>query len=123
MSVELCGPLLLAVQQCQDDQLIVLQGVADQIRPSLNSWGYTSHRYSATRMARRNRHWGSIRTLATTLAVSADDLIFGEGKRGPDDQLKLQFEALRQLNDHEKLVANEILDSLILKHTANRLAG
>lgn len=63
------------------------------------------------------------RQVTTTLAVSADDLIFGEGERGPDDQLKLQFEALRQFNDQEKLVAKEILDSLILKHTANRLAG
>ncbi len=64
-----------------------------------------------------------IRRLATTLSVSADELIFGEDERGPDDQLKLQFEALRQFNDHEKLVAKELLDSLILKHTANRLAS
>ena len=64
-----------------------------------------------------------IRRLATTLAVSTDELIFGEDERGPDDQLKLQFEALRQFNDQEKLVAKKILDSLILKHTANRLAS
>ena len=35
----------------------------------------------------------------------------------------MHFEALSQLNDQEKLVAKEILNSLVLKHMANRLAS
>jgi hypothetical protein len=34
----------------------------------------------------------------------------------------MQFEALTKFHDHEKLVARELLDSLILKHTANQLS-
>ena len=61
-----------------------------------------------------------IRKLATTLAVSADDLIFGEGNREPIDELKLQFEALSQFDEEDRNVARAVLESLILKHNAKR---
>jgi len=40
----------------------------------------------------------------------------------PVDELKMEFEALTQFHKHEKLVSCELLDSLILKHTANQLS-
>ena len=46
-----------------------------------------------------------------------------EETRGPSDEFRMQFEALTQFDDHEKLVARELLDSLILKHTANQLTN
>ena len=61
-----------------------------------------------------------IRKLATTLAVSADDLIFGEGERGPDESLKLQFETLKQFDEEDKLIAQGVLEGLILKHQAKQ---
>lgn len=61
-----------------------------------------------------------IRKLAIALSVSADMLVFEEAERGPDDDLRLQFEALRQFTQEEKLVAKAVLESLILKHDANR---
>ena len=61
-----------------------------------------------------------IRKLATTLAVSADDLIFGEGNREPIDELKLQFEALSQFDEEDRNIARAVLESLILKHNAKR---
>jgi len=61
-----------------------------------------------------------IRKLAIALSVSADVLVFEEGERGPDDELRLQFEALRQFTQEEKLVAKAVLESLILKHDATR---
>jgi transcriptional regulator with XRE-family HTH domain len=63
-----------------------------------------------------------IRKLAVALSVSADVLVFDKDERGPDDDFRMRFEALSQFTPAEKMVAKEILDSLILKHTANRLS-
>ena len=60
--------------------------------------------------------------LAKALHVTLDELVFSEDNRGPSDDFRMQFEALTQFDDQEKLVARELLDSLILKHTANQLS-
>ena len=64
-----------------------------------------------------------LRKIALALNISADLLLFDGEERGPTDDLRMQFEALSQFNEDEKRVARELLDSLILKHTANRLAA
>lgn len=64
-----------------------------------------------------------IRRLAVALSVSADALVFGEGARGPDEELRLQFEALQSFSADEKKVAKAVLESLILKHQARRWAS
>jgi hypothetical protein len=64
-----------------------------------------------------------IRRLAVALSVSADALVFGDGTRGPDDDLRLQFEAVSQFDTAEKKVLKALLDSLILKHQARRWAS
>lgn len=61
-----------------------------------------------------------IRKLSTTLAVSSDELIFGDGERDPIDELKRQFEALGQFDEEELKVVKAVLESLILKHNAKR---
>jgi len=61
-----------------------------------------------------------IKRLAITLGVSSDELIFDADERGPDDELRLQFEAISRFSPDERRVAKEILDSLILKHEARR---
>ncbi|MBU2711905.1 helix-turn-helix domain-containing protein [Zooshikella harenae] len=58
--------------------------------------------------------------LAKELHVTLDDLVFGEDHRSPDDDLKLQFEALSQFDETERMVVKELLESLILKHNAKR---
>jgi len=63
-----------------------------------------------------------LRKIALALSISADLLLFEEDERGPSNELLMQFEALGQFNEDEKKVAKELLDSLILKHTANRLS-
>ncbi len=60
--------------------------------------------------------------LAKALHVTLDDLVFGDPQRGPAEDFRMQFEALNEFTPEEKRVAKELLDSLILKHTANRLA-
>lgn len=43
-----------------------------------------------------------IRKLSQALRVSADELLFGKANRGPDEDLRLQFEAVSRLNNEEK---------------------
>ena len=58
--------------------------------------------------------------LAKALSVSLDELVFEEGDRGPSEDFKLQFEALRQFDEEDSKVAKALLESLILKHNAKR---
>jgi len=64
-----------------------------------------------------------IRNLAVALSVSADLLLIGKEERGPDDDLRLQFEAVSKFTDEEKKAARAVLDGLILRHEAHRLAA
>ncbi len=61
-----------------------------------------------------------LRKIAVELSISADLLLFDKDERGPDDELRLQFEALQQFSPQEKEVAKSVLESLILKHDSNR---
>ena len=63
-----------------------------------------------------------LRKLAVTLSVSADLLLFDQDERGPDDDLRLQFEAVSQLGEDEKEVVRSVLEGLLLKSQAKRLA-
>ncbi len=61
-----------------------------------------------------------LKKIAIALNISADALLFDEDERGPDDELRLQFEAVSQFNEQEKLIAQEVLEGLILKHQAKQ---
>jgi transcriptional regulator with XRE-family HTH domain len=58
--------------------------------------------------------------LAKVLHFSLDALVFSEEERGPSDDLRLQFEAIGQFDDHEKEVARTVLEGLVMKHEAKR---
>ena len=62
-----------------------------------------------------------LRRLAVCLSVSADVLLFDKDERGPDEALKLKFEALRDFSADERKIAEGVLDSLIVQHQAKRL--
>lgn len=64
-----------------------------------------------------------IRKLARALRVSADALVFEQDERGPDEALRLQFEALTQFTPEEKHAAKALLDALILQHQARKWAS
>jgi hypothetical protein len=76
---------------------------------------------AALQLMRATRALEVIRKLAVALGVSADTLVYDEHERGPDDDLRLQFEALSQFTPEEKAIVR-VLESLILKHDANRFA-
>jgi transcriptional regulator with XRE-family HTH domain len=59
----------------------------------------------------------AIRKLARALSVSADMLLFAQDERGPDDDLKLQFEAASRLNPEEKNVIRSVIESIVLRNT------
>ncbi len=61
-----------------------------------------------------------IRKIAIALHVSADKLIFDENERGPDDDMRLHFEAVSKLTPEEKRTVKELLEGMILKHEAKR---
>ncbi len=61
-----------------------------------------------------------IRKIAIALHVSADALIFDAKERGPDDDLRLHFEAVSKLSEEEKETIKELLEGMLLKHEAKR---
>jgi transcriptional regulator with XRE-family HTH domain len=61
-----------------------------------------------------------IRNMALALGVSADELLFAKDERGPDDSLKLQFEAVCRFDPEAKKVVQQILASMILQQEARR---
>ncbi|GLR10266.1 helix-turn-helix domain-containing protein [Mixta theicola] len=61
-----------------------------------------------------------IRRLAIALGVSADMLVFDEQERGPDEQLRYQFETISRMPQYEQDVIRELLDAMIIK---NQVAG
>lgn len=61
-----------------------------------------------------------IRRLAIALSVSADLLVFDKDERGPDEDLRLQFEAISRMSKDEKKIIKALLDGMILKHEAQR---
>ena len=62
-----------------------------------------------------------MKKLAVALTASTDWLIFEDDERGPDDELRLHFEALRQFDEDERKTLLDVLDGLILKHQARRV--
>ncbi|MCU7861578.1 MAG: helix-turn-helix transcriptional regulator [Candidatus Thiodiazotropha sp. (ex Lucinoma kastoroae)] len=61
-----------------------------------------------------------LRRLAVALSVSADLLVFDKDERGPDEDLKLEFEALNQFDAEEKAIVKKVLQGLIIQHQAKR---
>jgi transcriptional regulator with XRE-family HTH domain len=61
-----------------------------------------------------------IRSMAVALGISADTLLLAPDERGPDDALKLQFEAVSRFDLESKKVVQQVLDSMILQQEARR---
>jgi len=64
-----------------------------------------------------------LRKLAIALSSSIDILVFDTDERGPDDDLRLQFEAISQFEPEDKKVIKALLEGMILKHETKRVAA
>jgi len=65
----------------------------------------------------------ALKKIARCFGVTTDWLLFEETERGPDEDLRLQFEAMSQLTTEEKEVARAVLEGLLLKHMARQYVG
>ena len=63
----------------------------------------------------------AIKKIALAFSVTTDELIFDSAERGPDETLRLQFEAVRQFDDEDRLIALGVLEGLMLKHQAKQI--
>lgn len=66
---------------------------------------------------------GVLIKLAQTLHVSLDEMVFEEGERGPDEDLRLQFEAISRMSDEDKKVIKALLDGMIIKHKTQQMVS
>lgn len=62
----------------------------------------------------------ALKKIAVALRITLDELVFDEGERGPDQDLRLQFEAISQFDNEDRLVAQAVLEGLILKYQAKQ---
>ena len=59
--------------------------------------------------------------ITLALNVSADELLFEPGERGPrKEDLKFQFEAVSRLSKKEQETVRLVIDSILLMHDAKR---
>ena len=60
------------------------------------------------------------RKIVLALNISADMLLFDK-ERGPDDDLRLHFEAASKLDPDERKTVKDLLEGMLLKHEAKKL--
>ena len=60
------------------------------------------------------------RNIVLSLSVSADTMLFEGNERGPDEDLRLHFEAVSKLDSQEKAVIKELIEGMLIKHDAKR---
>lgn len=65
----------------------------------------------------------ALRRLAVALSVPGDVLLFEADERGPDEDLRLPFEAAQRLDPDEKRLVRELIEGLVLKREVRRWAA
>ena len=62
----------------------------------------------------------ALKKIAVALGVTTDSLLFEEAERGPDEDLRLQFETIAKMPRKEKQIIRELLEGMIIKYEAQR---
>lgn len=62
-----------------------------------------------------------LKKLATSMNVTIDSLVFGEGERDPTDDLRLQFEAVSRMPEEEKRIVKALLEGMIVKYQTKQM--
>lgn len=63
-----------------------------------------------------------LRNIAISLNVTTDSLVFDPDERGPDDDLRLAFEATTHLDPDEQTMVRHLIEAVLLRHEARRWA-
>ena len=58
-----------------------------------------------------------------SLHISLDALLFEEGERGPDEDLRLQFEVVSHMPLEDKKVIKALLDGMIIKRQTKQMVS
>lgn len=62
----------------------------------------------------------ALKKIAKAFSVSTDWLLFDDNERGPDDRLKLQFEAVSKLDAREREAIETMIAGVLHMHDAKR---
>lgn len=65
----------------------------------------------------------ALKKIAVALSVTIDSLAFGPEERGPDEDLRLQFEAVSHLPAEEKRIIKALLEGMLVKHQTRRIVN
>ena len=58
--------------------------------------------------------------IIVALSVTADMMLFDRNERGPDEDLRLHFEAVSKLKPEEKAVIKELIEGMLIKYDVRR---
>lgn len=57
----------------------------------------------------------ALKKIAVGLSISLDTLVFENNERGPDEDLRLQFEAVSRMPPEDKRIVKALLEGMIIK--------
>ncbi|WP_198399332.1 helix-turn-helix domain-containing protein [Caballeronia calidae] len=112
-----CAPLNVEdiLQGCRKESGLTQQQIADKVGMHVSQY----KRYEA---GTSQPTIEVFRRIALALSVSADTLLFEESERGPDERLKLQFEAVSRLDPKEREAIETVIAGVLHMHDAKRWA-
>jgi len=100
--------------QLRKEQGLTQQEMADRIGLHVNQ----VRRYEA---GSAQPSLEALKKIAVALSVTIDSLAFGPQERGPDEELRLQFEAVSHLPTEEKRIIRALLEGMLVKHQTRRI--
>ncbi len=65
----------------------------------------------------------ALKKIAIAMSVSIDSLVFDKEDRGPDDDFRLQFEAVSKMPPEEKKIIKALLEGMIIKYQTKQMIG
>jgi len=65
----------------------------------------------------------ALKKIAIAMSITIDSLVFGPEERGPDEELRLQFEAVSHMPPEEKKIIQALLEGMIVKHQTKQMVG
>ena len=65
----------------------------------------------------------ALKKIALAISVTIDSLVFGPEERGPDEEMRLQFEAVSHMPPEEKRIVQALLEGMIVKYQTKQMVG
>lgn len=65
----------------------------------------------------------ALKKIAVATSVTIDSLVFAPEERRPDEELRLQFEAVSQMPPEEKRIVQALLEGMIVKYQTKQMIG